>query len=138
MVCLDANVWVYFLDADCDEHESVRADVQAALADEPLFSTTVLQMEVVHYLSKQLAESDAPIGRFLSLEDVTVAELTAEDVQTAATLLDDHAQTGIGGRDAAVVSVMDRYDVTTLWTHDEGLIRLGNRLDWLDVADPVE
>lgn len=33
---------------------------------------------------------------------------------------------------------MERRDVTELWTHDAGLKRLGERLDWLAVEDPAE
>lgn len=138
MVCLDANVWIYFLDGDLDEHASVRAPVERVLREQPVFTTTVLQMEVVHYLSNQLAESERAIDRFLALEDVTVGELTATDVERAADLLGDHPETGIGGRDATVVAAMERHDVSRLWTHDEGLCRLGERVDWLDVTDPVE
>lgn len=137
MVCLDANVWIYFLDAGLDEHDAVKPGVEPVLADETVFTTTVLRMEVVHYLSNQLAESDPVVDRFLSLEDLTVAALTESDVRTAAALLSDHEHAGIDGRDATVVAAMDRYDVTRLWTHDDGLRRLGSRLDWLDVTDPV-
>lgn len=137
MYCLDANVWIYFLDADLEEHDAVRQDVASVLRTSPLFTTTVLQMEVVHYLSKQLAESEAPIAQFLSIEDATEAELTTADVERAATLLADHEQTGIGGRDATVLSAMERHEVTRLWTHDGALKRMGDRLDWLDVTDPV-
>ena len=35
------------------------------------------------------------------------------------------------------VAAMERHDVTQLWTHDEGLVRMDERLDWLDVTDPV-
>ena len=137
MVCLDANVWIYFLDAELDEHTAVEGDVRTVLREEPVFTTTVLQMEVAHYLSNQLAESETAIDRFLALEDVTVADLTGADVAAATELVADHGDTGIGGRDATVVAAMDRYDVTRLWTHDEGLLRLGNALPWLDVVDPV-
>ena len=74
MYCLDANIWVYFFDAGLDEHERVREPVAEVLADEPVFTTTVLRMEVVHYLTNQLTNSDAPVERFLGLEDVTVAD----------------------------------------------------------------
>ena len=137
MYCLDANIWVYFFDAGLDEHERVREPVAEVLADEPVFTTTVLRMEVVHYLTNQLTNSDAPVERFLGLEDVTVTDLTSEDVDRAATLLADHDRTGIGGRDATVLAAMERHDVGRLWTHDEGLKRLDDRLDWLTVADPV-
>lgn len=138
MYCLDANVWVYYFDAELTEHAAVREPVAAILAGEPVFTTTVLQMEVVHYLAKQLAESDPAVDRFLSLSDVSVADLTRIDVARAAELLDSHEASGIGGRDATVVAAMDRYDVERLWTHDDGLKRLGERLDWLAVTDPVE
>jgi predicted nucleic acid-binding protein len=138
MYCLDANVWVYFFDSGLDEHERVRDAVTTILAEEPVFTTTVLQMEVVHYLTKQLAESESSVDRFLRLDDVTVAELTTGDVDRAATLLADHDQTGIGGRDGTVLAAMERHDVERLWTHAEGLKRLEDRLDWLTVTDPVE
>lgn len=138
MYCLDANIWIYYFDDGLAEHETVLEPVTQLLADEMLFTTTVLQMEVVHYMSKQLPDSEVAADRFLSLADVTVAALVPADVTTANELLAEHAQTGIGGRDATVVAAMDRYDVTRLWTHDEGLKRVGQRLDWLDVTDPVE
>lgn len=138
MYCLDANIWVYYFDDGLDEHDAVRADVAGVLADEPLFTTTVLQMEVVHYLSNQLADSGEYVDRFLSLSGVAVADLTNEDVERGASLLRDHGETGIGGRDATVIAAMDRYDVERLWTHDEGLKRLGDSIEWLDVTDPVD
>ncbi|WP_458190769.1 type II toxin-antitoxin system VapC family toxin [Haladaptatus sp. NG-WS-4] len=138
MYCLDANIWIYYLDAGLDEHSVVRDSISELLANQPLFSTTVLQMEVVHYLSKQLAESSDATEHFLSLEDMLVADLTRSDVVTATELLEDHANTGIGGRDATIIAAMRRHDITELWTHDTGLKRLHDRLDWLTVVDPVE
>lgn len=137
MYCLDANVWIYFLDAGLDEHVAVRDPVTELLAERPLFTTTVIQMEVVHYLFRQLVESEVAIDRFLNLEGTTVASLDSPDVDRAVTILRDHEETGIGGRDATIVAAMERSDVTELWTHDAGLERLGDRLDWLRVTDPV-
>ncbi|WP_129114764.1 type II toxin-antitoxin system VapC family toxin [Halegenticoccus tardaugens] len=138
MYCLDANIWVYYFDAELSEHEAISEPVTRLLSAEPLFTTTVLQMEVVHYLNNQLAESADAVERFLNLENTTVAALSPEDVRAAATLLDAYPNLGIGGRDASVVAAMERTDVSTLWTHDAGLKRLGRRLDWLTVHDPVE
>lgn len=94
-------------------------------------------MEVVHYLQRQLADSQPEIDRFLDLEATTVATLTRDDVSNAAALLRNHSNTGIGGRDATVVAAMDRHDVSTLWTHDSGLEGLGEHLEWLTVVNPV-
>jgi predicted nucleic acid-binding protein len=138
MYCLDANIWVYYLDETLTEHPKVTDAVEAVLEDGPLFTTTVLQMEVVHYLHTQLTNGAERIDQFLALESVEVADLTTADVATAVDILDTHPESGVGRRDATVVAAMDRRDVTELWTHDAGLRRLGDRLDWLTVLDPVE
>lgn len=137
MICLDANVWIYFLDADLDEHERVHDVVEEVLRSEPLFTTTVLQTEIVHYLTNQMAESDTHVETILSADDTVVAELRSDDVARAAELLDEHEHASIGGRDATVLAAMERHDVTKLWTHDQALARMDERLDWLDATDPV-
>lgn len=137
MYCLDANVWVYYFDEGLDEHGAVAPAVRSLLESEPLFLTTVLQMEVVHYLSNQLAESDEAVTTFLNLDGTTVADLTAGDVERAADLLADHQNTALGGRDASILAAIERHDVTELWTHDAGLATAAGELDGLTVRDPV-
>jgi len=138
MYCIDANVWIYYFDDALGEHSAVREPMENALRSEPIFTTTVLQMEVVHYLTNQLADSGETVNRFLRLSNVTTADLTESDVAVGANILATHPQSGIGGRDATVLAAMDRHDVSRLGTHDEGLKPLGDRLDWLTVTDPVE
>lgn len=94
-------------------------------------------MEVVHYFQTQLEHSGGRIERFLTLEDVLTAGLTTEDVETGADILQSHPHAGIGGRDATVLAAMQRYDVSRLWTHDIGLRRVADDLEWLEVTDPV-
>lgn len=137
MYCLDANVWVYFFDEGYDEHAAVAPAVTSVLDGEQLFTTTVLQMEVIHYLSDQLADSEAIVDRFLGLDGTAVAELTDRDVDRAAEILHEHANTDLGGRDASVLTAIDRSDVTDLWTHDEALASVARQFDGIDVTDPV-
>lgn len=137
MHCLDANVWIYYLDADLAEHDDVTDRIDGLVRSQPLFVTTVLQMEVLHYATNQMDDSRTLLETFFSGEDVTVSDLTSADVERAAELLAAHEHAGIGGRDATVLAAMERHDVSRLWTHDEGLKRMDDRLDWLDVADPV-
>ena len=138
MYCFDANVWVYYLDADLPEHADVVEPVREALQTQPLFTTTVLQMEVIHYLHTQRADSSTAIERFLGLEDVTVGELRTDDVETAVEILQAYPDTGIGGRDATIIAAMKRQNVSRLWTHDAALLDIGGRLGWLRAVDPVE
>ena len=64
MYCFDANIWVYYFDTDLPEHSAVVDHVRDALRTQPLFTTTVLQMEVVHYLHTQHADASSAIDRF--------------------------------------------------------------------------
>lgn len=137
MDCLDANVWIYYLDEDLTGHDAVVDRVGDVIRSEPVFLTTVLQLEVLHYVSNQLADCREVLDAFLTGDDVRVADLTSRDVERASELLGTHPQAGIGGRDASVLATMERNDVTRLWTHDTALRQMGERLDWLDVADPV-
>jgi predicted nucleic acid-binding protein len=138
MYCFDANIWVYYFDTDLPEHSAVVDHVRDALRTQPLFTTTVLQMEVVHYLHTQHADASSAIDRFLGLEDVAVAELRPDDVETAVEILEAHPGVGIGGRDATIIATMKRHNLSQLWTHDTALLDLGDRLDWLYAVDPVE
>lgn len=137
MYCLDANVWIYFFDATLPEHDAVFEEVAPVVRSKPIHSPTVLQMEVIHYLNNRLSDAERAIERFLDVEDVQRADLTGDDVTRATDFLREFDQVGIGGRDATVLSAMERHDVRRLWTHDEALQRMGDRLDWLDVTDPV-
>lgn len=137
MHCFDANIWIYYLDQTLEEHEAVADAIDPILESEPLFTTTVLQMEVVHYFHTQLEDPRKRIDQFLGLEDVLVADLTSEDVEAATDILTSHPHAGLGGRDATVLAAMRRYDVSRLWTHDTGLRRVGDELEWIEVTDPV-
>lgn len=138
MDCLDANVWIYYLDEDIAEHDVVVDRVGDVVRSKPLFLTTVLQLEVLHYVSNQRDDCQDVLETFLTGRDVWVADLTPRDVERASELLGAHQEAGIGGRDASVLATMERNDVTQLWTHDAALQRVGERIDWLDVVDPVE
>lgn len=138
MYCFDANIWVYYFDAGIPEHADVVEHVRDALRTQPLFTTTVLQMEVIHYLHTQHADGSRKIERFLGLEDVTVVELLSGDVEAAVETLESYPEVGVGGRDATIVAAMERHGVSRLWTHDAGLLDLGAQLDWLHAVDPVE
>lgn len=138
MYCLDANVWVYYLDADLQEHKSVQEDVADLLRSETLFTTTIIQMEVIHYLVNQVADSESAVDQFLNLEASTVASLTPDVVRRASTILRAHPNTGLGGRDATILAAVEEHDVTELWTHDADLKRVANDSSEVSVYDPVE
>lgn len=138
MYCLDANLWISYLDADLEEHDEVESAVRDALEGEALFTTTVLQMEVVHYVVNNLAESESILADFLSMQGVTVADLRPGDVERAVSILEEHPNAGLGGRDASVLAAIERHPVTELWTHDEAFANVTRDVDGLRVRAPVE
>lgn len=138
MYCFDANIWVYYFDTDLPERTAVVEHVRDALRTQQLFTTTVLQMEVIHYLHTQHTDGSSVIEQFLGLEDVTVEELLTEDVETAVEILEAYPNIGLGGRDATIIAAMKRRNVSRLWTHDAALLDVGEHLDWLQAVDPVE
>ena len=94
-------------------------------------------MEVIHYFSKQLKDTEAYAEWFLSLDKVSTAALRGRDVNRASELLVAHPHAGVDGHDASLVAAMERGEADELRTHDTGLERLGERLDWLTVTNPV-
>jgi len=136
MACVDANVWVYYFDATLPEHEVVAPAVDDLIGSEPVFLTTVLQMEVLHYLTNQVADSEPVADGFLRSAETTVADLTRADVERASEILHERPNAGIGGRDASVLAAMERCGVNTLWTHDEAFNTVASALG-VTVIDPV-
>jgi len=138
-VAVDSNIWIYTFDADLDEHADVKPSMTELISsDTTLFVNSVVRLEVVHYLVKNLEGEGTAPEKFLNTEGVVSEPVTAEDVTRATEILTEHDETGVGGRDASLVATMERSGVSTLWTHDSGLKRLGDRVDRLEVHDPVD
>jgi predicted nucleic acid-binding protein len=136
MYCFDANVWIYYFDERLPEHEPVADNVDPILRERSLFTTTVLQMEVLHYLHRSLG-SRQHADEFLEIDRAAVASLQPADVQRSNEILEEFGELGIGGRDATVVATLERHGVSALLTHDTALLELGDELEWLTVIDPV-
>lgn len=137
MVCLDSNIWVYYFDTTLPEHPSVADAVDSVRIEQSLFVPTVVQMELIHYLSNQVIDGDDLADRFLAATGPTVAQLTRADVRRATDILQEHPHTSLGGRDAPILATMERCGVDTLWTHDRGFAHVAAARG-LTVVDPVE
>ena len=100
-----------------------------------MLMTTVIQMEVAHFLVRQLG----PVGGLDKLATLLAYpfEVDALDeplVHDALAHLQRHAHLGVGGRDATLLASMARRGSTELWTHDAAL----KRVPGLKVHDPAE
>lgn len=136
MILPDSNVWIYGIDKRADEHGPVKEWFDRT--DEEIYLVpSVVQLEVLHYLSRNVRDEDdrTPLVEGLFSFPATTQALTPATVRHAHRTLEDHLEVGIGGRDAAILVHADRHDAT-LVTHDEGLFKAAMRAG-LDAHDPA-
>lgn len=136
MILPDSNVWVYAIDGRAEEHEYAREWLERS--DEEIFLVpSLVQLEVLHHVSRNVPaphQRDPLVDALFSFP-ATTEPLTTATVRKARGELDDHLETGIGGRDAAVLAHALAEDAT-LVSHDHSLLEAGIRAG-LDVHDPV-
>ncbi len=115
------------------EHNIVSDKLEKAL-EERVAINAVIEMEVAHYLIKNLwLEGKRKMDTFLSYQMVVVnfdQYLARKSIEYLAR----YSQTGIGGRDATILASMEELEINTLMTHDRSF----KRLDFIEVIDPVD
>jgi len=134
MLTIDTNIWAYYFDNDCAEHEFVVGPVEKALKSEQIAVNTIIVMELAHFLVKSLG---APIGgekldQFLRFP-LVITDFDYQHALSAIEMLKKYWHLGIGGRDATLLAMMDGAGEKRIMTHDEAL----KKVDWLKPIDPV-
>ncbi len=134
MICIDSNIWIYYLSEKTPEHERVREKVRELILKEEILSNTSIVLEVAHYfrlLPKD--ELERLLNSLLGLSNLRLVEIDAELLRTSISFLTKYAALGIGGRDATVLAAMDSTGTKQIITHDY----VFKRLQYLDVIDPI-
>lgn len=135
MILVDSNTWIYFFDANTGEHAKVKVALPRLLGEHELLMPTLVQVEVVHYLVRQLgAKAAEAVDTFLA-QASEVEPLTGGIVVEAAHLLLAHHASGIGGRDASLLVMAKRHDASIL-TNDKALAKVAKSMG-LKVANPA-
>lgn len=136
MIAVDSNIWIYYLDPTLPEHEKVRPALEAVISSEEILTTTIIWMEVAHYLFKVSSlprgELSHRVRRLLRLSSMKMADFDADALSLALDVLEENYRHGIGGRDAAILAAMKKNGVGKLLTHDKGFVGLG-----VEVIDPI-
>jgi predicted nucleic acid-binding protein len=134
LVFIDSNYWIYLFDKTCDEHNYI-ADNFKELYDTASFAiNTVVMVEVMHYLVKRLGTTIAKEKwQLFSSLDFIVGNLEFEQLDSIFEVLSKFSHTGIGGRDATILSFMEDYNITKLCTHDKGFKKIPN----IEIIDPI-
>ena len=133
LIFIDSNIWCYYFDRSAQEHDVVSDKLEKVLEGRVAINT-VIEMEVAHYLIKNLgAEGKRKMDTFLSYPMV-VMNFDQYLARKSIEYLARYSQTGIGGRDATILASMEELEIDTLMTHD----RAFKRIDFIEVIDPID
>ena len=145
MITVDSNIWIYYLDPTLPEHRRVLHYVEELIRNEEVLSSTIIWLEVSHYLYRTSSIEKENLGHTLSklvrLSSMHVIdfdmELYFETIRLLGEFREDHRiGFSIGGRDASIVAMMKKHKVKTLVTHDRDFIRLADK-GIIQIYDPI-
>ncbi|MFX1500417.1 MAG: type II toxin-antitoxin system VapC family toxin [Promethearchaeota archaeon] len=133
-IFIDSNYWIYLFDKTTAEHELVKKHFNNLFDEAILAVNTVVMMEVMHYLVKRLGSEIAKEkwGLFSSI-DFVVGNLEFEDLDLIFSTLCKYLHTGIGGRDATILSFLEMNQIQKICTHDNTFTKIPN----LEIIDPI-
>lgn len=135
MIAVDSNMWIYYLDPTLPEHKKVKPALEEVIRSEEILTSTVIWMEVAHYLFKVSSlprgELSRMLKKLLMLATMKVVDFDASTLNAAIDALEENYRRRIGGRDAVILAMMEKNGVSKLMTHDKGFAGL------VEVVDPV-
>lgn len=134
ILIVDTNIWAYYFDAEAAEHRKVVAPLEKALKSERIAVSTVIVMELAHFLVKNLGpvEGGEKMELFLRFP-LAVLDLDYRATLDSVELLRRHSHAGVGGRDATILAAMRRAGTKRIMTHDEAI----KKVDWVQASDPA-
>ena len=134
ILIIDTNIWAYYFDQDCPEHASVVGPLEKALKSEQIAASTIIIMEVAHFLIKNLGPVNGAekLGLFLRFP-LVMSDFDYRSSLDAIDMLKRYSHLGVGGRDATILALMSRAKIKTIMTHDEPL----KKVEWVEAVDPV-
>jgi len=134
VVFIDSNYWIYLFDKTCDEHAHVVDHFKELYDSASLALNTVVMIEVMHYLVKRLGPTVAKEKwQVFSSIDFVIGNLKFEQLDPIFEVLSKFSHTGIGGRDATILSYMEAQNITKLCTHDKAFTKIPN----IEIIDPI-
>jgi predicted nucleic acid-binding protein len=91
-------------------------------------------VEVMHYIVKRLGTTVAKEKwQLFSSLDFIVGNLEFEQLDSIFEVLSKFSHTGIGGRDATILSFMEDNNITNLCTHDKAFKKIPD----IEIIDPI-
>jgi len=134
MIFIDSNIWCYYFNKSAKEHKKVAKYVDIIIRKKEIVLNTLVVMEVAHFLIKNLGSviGKEKIDQMLSFPFI-VDDFYYRELLDSVKLLSIYTQTGIGGRDATILSTMKKLNIKELLTHDSSF----KKINFITVVDPV-
>ncbi len=134
IVFIDSNYWIYLFDQTTIEHRYVRDHFDKLYDNSLLAINTVVMFEVMHYLVKRLGPTIAKEKwEIFSSMDFIMGNLEFDDLDLIFSVLCKYSHTGIEGRDATILSFIEKNQIKKLCTHDISFKRIPN----IEILDPI-
>ncbi|MGA7368402.1 MAG: type II toxin-antitoxin system VapC family toxin [Nitrososphaeraceae archaeon] len=143
MITIDSNIWIYYLDKTLNEHKYVNDPVEQVIRNEEILTSTIIWLEVSHYLYKISSipkqKIESTLRRLVRLSSMRVIDFDMELYFETIRLLGEFRHNGtfsLGGRDASIVAMMKRQKVNTILTHDRDFKKLEDK-GIIKILDPI-
>jgi len=113
----DAGIFVAAADDNDPDHEACVQLVEATTDD--LVTTGLVLAEAAYLIERQLGPvAEARFYRSVANGDIRVEPLALADYERIADLIDKYADLPLGGADASLIAIAERFGVTELATLD--------------------
>jgi len=139
MIFVDTNIWCYYFDTRLPEHKHIKETLRNTLKSREVIINTVIVMEVAHYLTRNLDEAKVKekVESFINLRNMKVVDFDKALMAISLEYLTRYAKSDrLGGRDSTIFASLDRLKIETLFTHDQNLKALAQKLG-VKIIDPI-
>jgi predicted nucleic acid-binding protein len=134
IIFIDSNYWIYLFDETTEEHSYIK-DHFEKIYDHYQFAVNIpVMIEVMHYLVKRLgAKLAKPKWDLFSSMNFIYDDLSFQDLELVFNNLSDFTHTGIGARDATILTSMKKFSIHKICTHDKSF----KQVPTIEVIDPI-
>ena len=135
MYMVDSNIWVYYFDENLPEHSKVVKYLDTLIKQENISTSTIILMEVIHYLFKRLGPVvGSEKSHIFQLGHFETLEFTSKDLDEFLDKFQKVSHHGLGGRDVTILVCMKKAGISKLVTHDQDF----KKITAIEVIDPLE
>jgi predicted nucleic acid-binding protein len=132
---VDSNIWVYYFDENLPEHSAVVKYLDPLIKQENISTSTIILMEVIHYLFKRLGPVvGSEKSHIFQSGYFETLEFTSKDLDEFLDMFQKTSHHGIGGRDVTILVCMKKAGISKLVTHDQDFKKIKD----IEVIDPLE